>query len=310
MKMKRLAIVIVVMFVAMVAQAQQQVTFTQYMFNPMAINPGYIGSQGLMNVSALGRWQWTGIEGAPRTQTLAMHTGVPDKNIGLGLQITHDEIAVTSQTSVFLGYSYMIPVGPGELRMGVQGGYQRFNSDLTDLFVIGTDPNFAESISASRPNFGFGLFYSTDRYYAGLSAPLMLNTEIKSGGETIITQRRHYFLTGGYLFNLSENVKIKPNLLIKAVDGAPLSVDYNVNMLFKELLWLGVSYRPPESINFLVEFNINENLSAGYAYDYIIDPTLSDATTSSHELLVSYRFHLFKPKGSDEMAQVGSRRYF
>ncbi len=308
MNLRKLALVALVMLVAMSAKAQQQVTFTQYMFNPMAINPGYIGSQGTMNISALGRWQWTGIEGAPRTQTLAMHTGVPDKNIGLGLQITHDEIAVTSQTSVFLGYSYMIPVGPGELRMGIQGGYQRFNSDLADLFVIGADPSFSESISASRPNFGFGLFYSTDRYYGGLSAPLLLNTTVESGGQAIITQRRHYFLTGGYLFDLSENVKIKPNLLIKAVDGAPVSVDYNVNVLLKELLWLGVSYRPPESINFLVEFNINDNLSIGYAYDYIIDATLSDATTSSHELLVSYRFNLFK--GKEEMALLSSRRYF
>ena len=309
MNVMKLSLVALLMLMMMMsAKAQQQVTFTQYMFNPMAINPGYIGSQGAMHISALGRWQWTGIEGAPRTQTLAMHTGVPDKNIGLGLQITHDEIAVTSQTSVFLGYSYMIPLGAGELRMGIQGGYQRFNSDLAALYVIGADQSFSESISASRPNFGFGLFYATDRYYGGLSAPLLLNTRVESGGQAIITQRRHYFLTGGYLFDLSEDVKLKPNLLVKAVDGAPVSVDYNVNVLLKELLWLGVSYRPPESVNFLVEFNINDHLSVGYAYDYIIDPTLSEATTSSHELLVSYRFNLFK--GKEEMALLSSRRYF
>ena len=277
-------------------KAQQQVTFTQYMFNGMAINPGYIGSHEVMSISALGRWQWAGIEGAPTTQTLAMHTGVPGKNIGLGLQITHDQVAVTDQTSVFLGYSYKIPIGKGNLRMGVQGGYQRFNSNFADLYVIGADNRFAESVSSSKPNFGFGLYYSSPKYYLGLSAPLLLNTTLESGGQTIITQRKHYFMTGGYLFDLSENVKVKPNILIKAVQGAPLSIDYNINFLLKDLLWLGVSYRQPESISLLTEFNVNSNLRVGYAYDHVLNAILGEATNSSHEVLISYRFELFKQK--------------
>lgn len=293
-KIKLLAVVLLLSATMHGLQAQQQVTFTQYMFNGMAINPGYIGSEEVMSISALGRWQWTGVEGAPRTQTLAAHTAVPGKNIGFGIQIMHDEVAVTDQTSIFVGYSYMIPIGQGELRMGVQGGYQRFNSDFTDLFTIGTDPVFSESISASRPNFGFGLYYATDRYDVGLSAPLMLNTKVERGGQTVITQRRHYFLSGGYTFDLSENVKIKPNLLVKAVDGAPISVDYNINVLFNDLLWVGVSYRAPESISFLTEVSVNKSLRLGYAYDHILDQTLAEATSSSHEILINYRFRLFK----------------
>ena len=284
--------------------AQQQATFTQYMFNGLAINPAYAGSHDLLDISALGRWQWAGVEGAPTTQTLAMHTGIPGKNIGLGLQITNDQIAVTDQTSVMLAYSYSIPLGNGALRMGAQGGFQSFRSDLLDVYTLGAgiDQSFSQNVSASRPNFGLGFYYSNSKWYGGLSSPILLNNTLQNGDDVIITQSRHYFLTGGYLFDLSPDVKVKPSFLVKAVSGAPVSVDYNVNVLLKELLWVGVSVRPPESINFLVEFNINSNFRVGYAYDYIIDDNLSNITTSSHELLINYRFQLFKNKGAEEVA--------
>ena len=297
MKMKRIIAISLFSLCAIFGlRAQQQVTYTQYMFNGMAINPGYIGSHDALSVTALGRWQWVGLEGAPNTQTIAIHSPVPRKNIGLGLQVTRDEIAVTNMTSVLAGYSYRLPVGSGILSMGLQAGFQSYNADFSSVYTINSDPTFQENFSATKPNIGAGLFYYNPIFYVGVSAPLLINNTITNGATDVFTQRRHYFLTSGLMLNLSEHVKLKPNILVRAVDGAPLGIDYNVNVLLNNILWLGVSYRPPESINFLVEFELTQNFRIGYALDYIIDQTLSDVATTSHEVMLNYRFRLSKDK--------------
>ncbi|MFY0602142.1 MAG: type IX secretion system membrane protein PorP/SprF [Cyclobacteriaceae bacterium] len=291
---KNLFICLTVLLVSYSSLAQQQVTFTQYMFNGMSINPGYIGSHDALSITAMGRWQWVGLEGAPVTQTLAVHSPIPHKRIGLGLQVTRDQVAVTDLTSVMAGYSYKIPIAGGILSMGVQGGFQSYNSNLSSVYTIGNDATFDEDFRSTKPNIGVGLFYYNPVFYAGLSAPQLINNKIESDGNVILTQSRHYFLTGGIVFPISDGVKLKPNILVKAVEGAPLSADYNINVLLKEILWLGISYRPPESINFLIELNVNQRFRVGYAYDYVIDQTLSDVATSSHEILLNYRFKLSK----------------
>lgn len=302
--MKRLILASVFSLLAIVGlMAQQQATYTQYMFNGMAINPGYIGSHDALSVTALGRWQWVGLEGAPNTQTIAVHSPVPRKNIGLGLQITRDEIAVTNLTSVLAGYSYRLPVGGGLLSMGLQAGFQSYSANFGSVYTINSDPTFQENFSAMKPNIGAGLFYYNPIFYAGISAPLLVNNTITNGATEVFTQRRHYFFTTGMMINLSDRVKLKPNLLARVVAGAPITFDYNVNVLLNDILWLGVSFRPPESINFLVEFEVTQNFRIGYALDYIIDETLSDVATSSHELMLNYRFKLSKDK-------VVTPRYF
>ncbi len=289
--------------VCLAVVGQQQASYTQYMFNGMSINPGYIGSHNGLDIVALSRWQWAGLEGAPNTQTLAMHTDVPNKNIGLGAQFIRDEIAATQTTSVLFGYSYKVGLGNGVLSMGLQGGFQNFKTDLASLYTINPDESFSENTSNMKPNFGAGLFYHNPIFYAGLSAPLLLKNNIEISGENIHTQSRHYFVTSGAVFALSSNIKLKPNVLLKVVDGAPISVDYNMNVLINEILWLGVSLRPPESINFLMELNINQQFRVGYAYDYVIDQTLSEMPASSHELLLNYQFKWFQEK-------VVTPRYF
>ena len=304
MKMKKIfAITVFSLFAIAGLMAQQQATYTQYMFNGMAINPGYIGTHDALSVTALGRWQWVGLEGAPNTQTIAIHSPVPRKNIGLGLQVTRDEIAVTNLTSVMAGYAYRIPVGAGILSMGLQAGLQSYSADFGSVFTIGNDPTFAENFSAMKPNVGAGLFYYNPIFYVGASAPLLINNTITNGATDVFTQRRHYFLTSGVMIPLSDAVKLKPNILARIVDGAPLTLDYNVNVLLNDILWLGVSFRPPESVNFLIEFEVTQQFRIGYALDYIIDETLSDVATTSHEFMLNYRFKLSRDK-------VVTPRYF
>lgn len=303
MTMKKFYYTLLLLMLGFSGVAQQHASYTQYMFNGMAINPGYIGTHEALSFTALGRWQWVGMEGAPNTQTFAVHSPIRSKNMGLGFQATRDEIAVSRFTTVMAGYAYRIPVGGGYLSMGLQGGFQAYNADYSEAYTLNTDPTFQQNYSAFKPNFGTGLFYYNAIWYAGISVPEIINHHVEDDGQSVFTDERHYFITGGAVLVLSPEVKMKPNFLVKVVDGAPLSVDYNVNFLLKEILWLGVSYRPPESVSFLVEVNISQRFRFGYALDYVIDSTLSEVANTSHELMLNYRINLSKD-------QVVTPRYF
>jgi len=288
--MKRLVPIIIFFCYLSVSNAQQQASFTQYMFNGMSINPGYIGTHDAISLTALSRWQWSGVEGAPSTKTLAAHAPVPGKNIGVGFQVMRDQIAVTRTTSILAGLSYKLKVGhDGFLSMGLQGGLQNFENSYTEVYTLGLDPSFEENFSMFKPNIGTGLFYYNPVWYFGASAPLLMNNSIELGDATLYTQKKHYFFTSGVALSISPNLLLKPNILVRLVEGAPLSIDYNLNVLLSDIIWLGVSVRPPESISFLTEINITKKLRVGFAYDHIIDQSLSDLAGSSKEILLGYR---------------------
>lgn len=301
--MKRIFLATFLMHLLFVVTAQQQTTYTQYMFNGLAINPAYAGSHDALSFTALGRWQWVGMKGAPNTQTFAVHSPIQSKHMALGLMASRDEIAVTTNTTVMADYAYRIAMGGGYLSMGLQGGFQSYRANYSDAYTINTDPTFQKNISSFSPNFGAGLFYYNPIWYAGVSVPEIVKTNVENGGQIIYTQERHYFFTGGVVFILSPSVKMKPNVLVKVVEGSPVAIDYNVNFLLKEILWLGASYRSSESVDFLAEINLNQQFRIGYALDLVTNSTLRNSAGTSHELLLNYRISLSKDK-------VVTPRYF
>lgn len=274
------------------ANAQQQANYTQYMFNGLILNPAYAGSDDAINVSALGRWQWVGLEGAPSTQTFSVHSPIPRYNIGLGLQFTHEEIGVSKESNIIVSYAYKVQLNQSSvLSMGLNLGLSTFTADFSRVGSL-SDPTFQESVSQTSPNVGVGIYYSSSNMYLGLSSPQLLVSDKNDLQASVIKRSRHYFLTGGVVLDLSRNIKVKPNFLIKAVDGSPLSVDLNVNLLFQETIWFGVSYRAPESIGFLFQANLSESFRIGYALDYILDSSLKQLGGNSHEFMINYRFNV------------------
>ena len=269
---------------------------TQYMFNGLAINPAYAGSHQTLELTALAREQWTGLEGAPSTQTFTAHSPLSNRSIGLGLSVIHDKIGITSQFGVYGAYSYRIQFqNKGVLSMGLQAGFTQYQEDLTQLqgsIRNPNDPNFSQDqVSKFMPNFGAGLYYYTRRFYMGLSSPYLVQNKLENV-ETLDSearQKRHYFYTTGYVFDLSRSVKFKPNLLFKVVEGAPLEVDINANFLFQELLWVGVSYRSFDSFDAILQLNVTEQFSIGYAYDFATTTELKRLHSGSHELMLNYR---------------------
>jgi type IX secretion system PorP/SprF family membrane protein len=284
---------------SVVSFAQQQAAFTQYMFNGLALNPAYAGSHGSLSATALARRQWFGFDGTASTGTFSLHSPILDKNIAVGTLLLHDRIGVTDQTGFNLAFAYQIRFPKGILSMGAQGGFTSYRARLSQLLVMHpNDPNFSgEDVNRFLPNVGTGFYYYTDRLYVGLSVPQLLNHYYNPNIENgMARQVRHYFLTGGYVVDLSPDLKLKPSLLVKLVEGAPVQADFNANLLIKDVIWIGASYRSFESIDALLELQLSSQLKFGYAYDFATSRQVRSVTGGSHEMMLNYRFSFSKTK--------------
>jgi len=270
---------------------QQDAQYTQYMYNMNVINPAYAGSKGVVSVGLLGRTQWVGIEGAPKTVTLSLHSPV-GKAVGLGLSIINDEIGPVKENNIFADFSYTIITSEeGRLAFGLKTGFSFL--DVRDLITNEPSDLLNTPIHKTSVNFGAGFYYYTDKFYLGFSVPNFLETrhlENDGGVASTASEKMHYFLTSGYVFNISDNLKLKPSTMIKATSGAPLSVDISGNLLFSEKFEVGLSYRFDDSISGIVGFNVNEDFRIGYAYDYTTS-NYGDFNSGSHEIMLLFDFN-------------------
>ncbi|ADR21229.1 membrane protein [Marivirga tractuosa] len=286
------------------AYAQQQVMYTQYMFNGLAINPAYAGSHETLSLTALAREQWIGIDGAPSTQTFSAHAPIKSKRIGVGLLFLNDEVGVTSQTGAYGSYSYKINFNDNStLSMGISGGFTYFDAAFSEVSSV--DPSFQSGdIKEFQPNVGLGLYYYTDRFFAGISTPQVLETTFDKNNEDSDSKLlRHYFASVGYVMDINHFLKLKPHLLVKYVEGAPVEFDVNASVLFQEVVWLGVSWRSFDSIDAILQLQVSNKIQIGYAYDFYTTTDLSRVNVGSHELMLNYRFDFSKNK-------VVTPRYF
>lgn len=272
--------------------------FTQYMFNGLVINPAYAGSHEAISATALSRIQWVGIDGAPNTQTFSIHSPVPNKNIGIGAYFARDKIGVSTENNFFLSYAYRIQMGTGHLAMGLSAGFSNLDVNYAELGLA--DSNLQGAHSNFKPNFGAGLYYVSDKYYFGASSPYIFKNTSGDASSNVTSdiltdQIQHYYITGGTIFDLSPIVKLKPSILVKVVSGAPIEFDFNANLLFDEKLWVGLSYRSFDSIDILLELQLNDQIRLGYAYD-ITTSDLRKVNSGSHEFMLNYRFVFSKSK--------------
>lgn len=276
------------------ARAQQDPMYSQYMFNTLAVNPAYAGSADLFTVSALYRHQWTQFEGAPVTQTITGHSPLGKESIGIGGTIVNDSYGPVQQTAFYGDVSYRIFFDRTRLAFGLKVGASLFQADLLSLNPLDQDdPAFAANISSKLlPNFGAGVMYYSDRFYVGLSVPKLFQNKL---WDTTLPdfeenkERMHGFFIAGMVVDINKYVKFKPSMLVRAVNGAPPSADLTANFLFYDKLWFGGMYRWQDAVGLLAQYEINNKLKIGYAYDY----TLSDLgyyNNGTHEIMLSVDF--------------------
>jgi len=282
------------------AKAQFEPQFTQYMFNEMFINPAYAGTRDHISMTALYRNQWVGIDGAPKTQTFSAHAPLKNDKVGLGLTVLNEEIGVTRDFAVFGNYAYKIPMGKGFFSMGLQGGVINHQESLNNVITQDqSDNSFFGTPKVVVPNAGFGIYYYARNYYGGLSVPRFIQNNVNaSTGKAenkVDMSYWHYYLMGGYVHAINENIKLKPTFMLKVVEGAPLEADLGLNALLNETIWFGASYRTNDSWALIFQIQLTQQLRLGYSYDYTLTD-LQQYNTGSHEITLGYDFSFNKNK--------------
>lgn len=281
--------------------SQQDAQYTQYMYNTVTVNPAYAGSRGVLSVVGLHRTQWVGVEGAPSTQTLSIHSPIGISRVGLGGSIINDEIGPVNETYFDLSFSYSIPTSEiGKLNFGLKAGARLFNVNFDELNKNNNDLAFLNNIDNQfNPSVGAGVYYHTDRFYLGLSVPNILETEHLeannindiAAASSVAKERLNFYLIAGHTFDLTDDIKFKPAILGKLVTGAPLQVDISGNVLFYEKLTLGLAYRWSAAVSAMAAFQISDSLLIGVAYDRETTE-LAELNDGSFEIML--RFELFK----------------
>ncbi len=305
--MKKIVITAFILLLVVInSNAQQDPHYTQYMYNMNVINPAYAGSKEDISLGFLYRKQWINIDGAPSTFTLSGHSPIGN-NVGAGLSIISDQHGPVNENNIYGDVSYTLNLG-GEHRLafGLKGGVTmyKFGFSASDLSTLqnSSDPAFA-GYNSTFFNVGAGAFYYTDKYYLAISMPnFMKSKHVNDLGLNLGNEVAHYFITGGYVFDVSSSVKFKPFAMVKTAVGAPVSVDASANFLFNQKFEIGGTYRLQDSFGAMVSFAILPTLKIGYAYDHIVSG-LNVATPSSHEIIL-----LFDLSSTKKVSR--SARYF
>jgi len=301
-------ILILLLFFAWNVSAQQDPMFTQYMHNPVSINPAYAGSSGTLNFVSMHRQQWVGMDGAPKTLTLSVNSPLFNYNVGVGLSLIYDVIGPVKQTGLYADYAYHLKLSTKtKLAFGLKGGVNIYDVNLLNLIGSQNDDYIASNGIRKMylPNFGVGSYLYSDRFYLGFSIPKMLQNSLTDAGNNLDLankEERHIFITGGMVIDLSEKIKFKPSTIVRMVSGSPLSAEISAAILLNERLWLGGMYRFGDSVGAMVKFNLTNQLSVGYSYD-LTHSGLQPYNKGTHEVFVSYDL-VFKNR------KILSPRYF
>jgi type IX secretion system PorP/SprF family membrane protein len=245
------------------------------------------------------------LDGAPSTGTFFLNTPV-GKNVGVGISLVSDKIGPVEENNITGDFSYTLNLG-GERRLalGLKAGIATHKADFGLVIPTLPDPNDEAWLAtpSTKFNVGTGLFYYTNKYYVAFSLPSMLKTTyLDYNGTKYGSEISHYFLTGGYVFDINPTLKFKPFTMIKTAAGAPTSIDLSTNFLFNEKFEAGATYRLQDSFGFMVNYMITPNLRLGYAYDHVVSD-LKVVAPSSHEFIML--FDLNFPKKVSQ-----SPRYF
>lgn len=294
---------LLVFFMTLVGYAQQDPQFTDYMFNTLTVNSAYAGSRGHLSVTGLHRSQWVGLEGAPETQSVSIESPI-GKNVGLGVSVVNDRLGPSDEFYLDANFSYTIKLyNDRKLSFGIKGGGRMLNIDWSRGSYQESEDVFENINNRFLPTIGAGIYIHNDKSYVGLSVPNFLTNEHYDGLQNAVaSERLHFFLIAGKVFDLSSRIKFKPAFLGKFVTGAPIIADLSANFMFNDVFRLGAAYRWDDSVSGLVGLQIGPRLMLGYAYDFTTTD-LQNVNSGTHEIMI--RFEL-----RSKERQLTSPRFF
>jgi type IX secretion system PorP/SprF family membrane protein len=303
--MRKLGLLLVISLLACTGYAQQAPQYTQYIFNELIINPAYAGSKEILNANATHRSQWVGMEGAPTTQTFSLDGSSRSGRVGFGLNAMNDQLGAQRQMGLHGNLAVRLQMSEtARLALGFAAGLAQYSLDGTRLNTGNSRPDLAvpqHRVSELLPDFRIGAFFNTERFYTGLSVANLINT--KGDEMEVTTPSRHFFLSSGYVLDLSSAIIFKPSFLVKEDFNSPTSLDLNAFFLLGERIWLGGSYRTAVQVhsNYSDEYGLDRRnawaaiaqlyvtpkLRLGYSYDVSLNALRQHA---SHEISLGYSF--------------------
>lgn len=301
--MKNVYIFLVAIGLGFTSFAQQDPHFTQYFDNTLFVNPAYAGSRGMLNVTGIHREQWAGFSGRPVSSTLSIHSPLSYESVGLGFTAVSDKAGPVSQTMFYGDFSYTIRFrNKSRLAFGIKGGLNLINIGTSSLqTTTESDPKLLQNVrNAVNPNFGFGVYYHTPKFFIGASTPKILEASYDGSGSNM--ERRHYFGIIGGVITLSEKWKLRPTAQVKLTAGAPASIDVSAAAIFRDKFWIGAMYRYDAAVGAFVQFQLIPQLKIGLASDFGTQ-AIRNYNYGTFEIMASYDF-IFKKQG------IRSPRYF
>ncbi|MGQ7945418.1 PorP/SprF family type IX secretion system membrane protein [Flavobacterium sp. WC2509] len=303
--MRSIFINLAIMLLSFLCYSQQDVQYTQYMYNTINVNPAYAGSRGVMSIFGLYRSQWVGLDGAPVTNTLSLNSPIENSKLGFGVSIVNDRIGPTVNNTISGDLSYTIETSETyRLSFGIKATASLFNLNANKLNIKNQgDASLQDMDNYFSPNVGAGAYFYSDKMYLGLSSPSLLQTKMYNNNDiAVYEEKMNIYFMGGYVFDLSPSLKFKPTFLNKITQGAPWQLDVSGNFLINDKFVVGAAWRWSAAMSFLAGFQINEKMYIGYGYD--LDTTnLGNYNSGSHEVFL--RFELFK-----DQSRILSPRFF
>lgn len=291
--MKKQIVFICLILGAFTAKAQQDPQFTQFFDNALFANPAYAGSNDVLNITALHREQWVGFDGRPRSTSLSIHSPLSYRSVGVGLTMINDQLGPFKQNLVYGDFSYSLRFkNKSRLAFGIQGGINVINIGTDQLSSVQNDTYLVQSIANNvNPNFGFGVYYHSDRWFIGASSPKLLQQSYDGSSSNI--EKRHFFASAGFVSRLNEVWQLRPIVQVKGTQGAPLSIDASVAAIFDDRFFIGGMWRPNAAFGAFVQFKVSPQFKVGLASDFGTQ-AIRSYNNGTYELLLSYDFNLRK----------------
>lgn len=292
--------------------SQQDISLSMYNFNPLFVNPATAGYRDKCELSAIARYQWVGVEGAPRSGVASYQTPLKNKNIAVGALVKFDKLGLMTNAGLDLSFAYRLILDESnntKLSLGLMGSIFNLTDNRTASVRTNPVDNTVADISTWLPNFGFGFYLYSKRYFVGGSIPHILTPRFTFRNDSFTKlyskMYNHYFASAGYVFGDDKGIKFKPTLFFKLSTNSSMNLDINANFLFEERFWAGVGYRMGgdvinergefvlgsgfrgESVIATFKMMASQRVEIGYSYDYPVS-RVKVATSGSHEIYFGY----------------------
>ncbi|MBD0779934.1 type IX secretion system membrane protein PorP/SprF [Maribacter sp. ANRC-HE7] len=291
MKINSTYLILFIFFVSGSLMAQQDPNYIFYRYNMNFVNPAYAGAEEKTEFGANVRSQWSGVAGAPETQSFLASTFL-GRNVGLGVSIINDKTFIETQTSIAVDFSYKLQLDSDtNIYFGLKASANSYNANTAGLMTFGIqpDPSLMDIDGGITPNIGAGIYFQSRKFSISFSAPKILKPrrlEQDGGAARLGRNKLHMYLMGAYDIELNEKLIFKPSSMIRYVESAPVSIDLTTALRYNEIIEFGVAYRLDEGFAGFFLFNLANSFDIGYAYEAPLSSSLNNTNNGTHELFL------------------------